>query len=66
MTAFWDVAPCSLVEVDCISEVRTASIISVIMAALHTNRPPEDVTLLTLIRLGYFLVMVLVFFWGPT
>jgi hypothetical protein len=26
MTAFWDVAPCSLVEVDWLSEVHTASI----------------------------------------
>jgi hypothetical protein len=62
MTALWAVAPCSRVEVDCLSEVRTASIISVIMKAFRTNRPPEYVTLLTLIRLGYFLVMVLVFF----
>jgi hypothetical protein len=27
MTAFWDIAPCSLVEVDDVSEVHTASII---------------------------------------
>jgi hypothetical protein len=27
MTAFWDIAPCSLVEVDRVSEVRTASVI---------------------------------------
>jgi hypothetical protein len=28
--AFWDIAPCSLVEADRLSEVRTASIIRVI------------------------------------
>jgi hypothetical protein len=27
MTTFWDITPCSLVEVDRVSEVRTASII---------------------------------------
>jgi len=30
MTAFWNVTPCSLIEVDDVSEVRTASIIRAI------------------------------------
>jgi hypothetical protein len=34
VTASWDVAPCSLVEVD-VSEVHTASIIRVMMEAVH-------------------------------
>jgi hypothetical protein len=28
LTAFWDIAPCSLVAVDDVSEVRTSSIIT--------------------------------------
>jgi hypothetical protein len=34
VTAFWDVAPCSLVEVDDVSEVRTVSIIRARLIAL--------------------------------
>jgi hypothetical protein len=33
-TAFWDVAPCSLVEVDRLSEVRIASVIRAIIIAV--------------------------------
>jgi hypothetical protein len=29
MTAFWDIAPCSVVQVNHVSEMRTASIITI-------------------------------------
>jgi hypothetical protein len=37
MTVFWDVAPCSLVETDDVSEVITASIIALMMEAVNTS-----------------------------
>jgi hypothetical protein len=40
MTAFWDAAPCSLVEVDRLSEVRTASIMALVMEAVQTSETP--------------------------
>jgi hypothetical protein len=36
MTVFWNVAPCSLIETD-ISEVLTASIITLMMEAVSTS-----------------------------
>jgi hypothetical protein len=34
---FWDTAPCSLVEVEHVSEVRTASIVRAMMDAVRTS-----------------------------
>jgi hypothetical protein len=45
-TFFWDVAPCSLVEVDDVSEVRTASI-ALVMEAVHTSETCESSHLYT-------------------
>jgi hypothetical protein len=38
MTAFWDIAPCSIVEQTNISEVRTASIIKVMKSRSTSTR----------------------------
>jgi hypothetical protein len=35
MTAFWDIASCSLVEIDDVSEVRTVSIIRAINKPIY-------------------------------
>jgi hypothetical protein len=37
MTALWDIAPCGIIEQIDISEMRTAYIISLIMAAILTS-----------------------------
>jgi hypothetical protein len=37
MKAFWDIAPCTVVEIDRVSEVRTASTIAVMMEAVRTS-----------------------------
>jgi hypothetical protein len=38
MTAIWDIAPCSLVEVDNVSEVLTSSIVRAIACFYESTR----------------------------